>query len=89
MQPPTMHPILYLLAALLGAGMFLRYAHRCWREATERERFFLAMKEASIPQRMTPEERLRLKRLRSPWWAIWRWLPEFWRRPPSSDGPSR
>lgn len=81
--------ILYLLAALLGVGMFLRDAHRRWREATERERFFLALKEASVPERMSLEDRLRLKLLRSRWWAAWRWLPELWRRPPSSDGPSR
>jgi hypothetical protein len=79
--------VLYLLAALLGVGMLLRRSYHRWREATERERFFLAMKEASIPVRMSPEDRLRLELLRSPWWAMWRWLPELWRRPPPSDGP--
>jgi hypothetical protein len=71
--------ILYLLPVLLGVGVFLRVSYHRWREATERERFFLAMKEASIPERMNPEDRLRLTRLRSPWWAVWRWLPELWR----------
>jgi len=82
-----MRLILYL-AALLGVGMFLRASYLRWREATQREKFLLAMKEASTPERMNPEERSRLKLLRSPWWAVWRWLPDLRRRPPPFDGPS-
>jgi len=84
-----MRPILYLFAGLSGVGVLLAISYRRWRQATERERFMLAMKDASIPRRMSPEERLRLKLLRSPWWAVWRWLPELWRRPHSSHGSSR
>jgi hypothetical protein len=45
---------LALLAAVLVLGLFLRVEYRLWREATERERFMLALKEASTPARMDP-----------------------------------
>jgi hypothetical protein len=73
--------MLSLLAALLVVGLLLRVEYRLWREATERERFMLALKEASTPQRMEPADVLRLKRLRSPGWAVWRWLFDRWRQP--------
>ena len=82
-----MRLILYL-AALLGVGMFLRASYRRWRETAQREKFLLAMKEASTPERMSPGERSRLKLLRLPWWAVWRWLLDLRRRPPPFDGPS-
>ena len=80
---PTMPVIVTLsvLFVLLGVAVFLRVEYRLWREATERERFMLALKEASTPQRMNAEDGLRLKRLRSPWWAVWRWLIALWRQP--------
>jgi hypothetical protein len=80
---------LSLLAALLVLGLFLRVEYRLWREATERERFMLALKEASTPQRMAPEDMLRLRRLRAPFWAVWRWLLELWLRPSLSGGRPR
>jgi hypothetical protein len=83
-----MRPILFLVVALVGAGLYLRVAYRRWREATERERFFLAMKEISSPEQMSAENRLRLRLMRSPWWALWRWWPDFWRRPPPPNGSS-
>jgi hypothetical protein len=80
---------LSLLAALLVLGLFLRVEYRLWRDATERERFLLALKEASTPTRMDPEDMQRLKRLRSPFWAVWRWLLEQWRQPFLSRGGRR
>lgn len=76
------------LAALFAVGTFLRASYLRWREATRRERFLLAMKEASTPEVMNPEEISRLRLLRSPWWAAWKWLPDLRRRPPPFDPPS-
>lgn len=73
---------LYLLAVVGGlCFVALRFAslYRSWREATERERFLLGMKRVSTPGELRPENDVRLKTLRSPWWAIWRWLPDLWR----------
>jgi hypothetical protein len=80
---------LSLLAALLLVGLLLRVEYRSWREATERERFMLALKEASTPKRMDPADMLRLKRLRAPFWAIWRWLLDMWQAPNFSRGRPR
>ena len=80
---------LSLLAAVLVLGLFLRVEYRLWREATERERFMLALKEASTPARMDPEDMLRLRRLRAPFWAVWRWLLDLWREPSFSRGSRR
>jgi hypothetical protein len=81
--------MLSFVAAVLVLGLFLRVEYRLWREATERERFLLALKEASTPARMEPEDRRRLKRLRSPFWAVWTWLLELWHRPSLSSGGRR
>jgi hypothetical protein len=51
-----------------------------WVKLTERERFLLGVKEAATPTRLDSGERARLAVLRSPWWALWRWLPDLWRR---------
>jgi hypothetical protein len=80
---------LSLLAAVLVLALFLRVEYRLWREATERERFMLALKEASTPARMDPEDMLRLRRLRAPFWAVWRWLLDLWRAPSFSRRGSR
>ena len=80
---------LSLVAALLVLGLFLRVEYRLWREATERERFLLALKEASTPQRMEPDDMLRLRRLRAPFWAVWQWLLDLWLRPSLSRGRPR
>ena len=80
---------LSLLAAALVLGLFLQVEYRLWREATERERFILALKEASTPARMDPEDMLRLRRLRAPFWAVWRWLLDLWRQPSFSRRGSR
>jgi len=80
---------LSIAAVLLVAGLVLRVEYRLWREATERERFMLALKEASTPGRMDPEDLLRLQRLRSPFWAVWRWMFELWRQPSFSRGRPR
>ena len=78
-----MRPTLYLLAALLllGLSLLLGSSYRHWQRLHERERFFLTMKEITIPKRMSPEERARLELLRAHRWAVWRWLPDLWRRP--------
>ncbi len=78
-----MRPVLYLLALLLllGVGLLLDSSHRHWQKLRERERFLLTMKEITTPLRMGPEERARLVILRTPWWAVWRWLPDLWHRP--------
>ncbi len=77
-----MRPVLYLLALLLllGVGLLLDSSHRHWQQLRERERFLLTMKEITTPLRMGPEERARLVMLRTPWWAVWRWLPDLWDR---------
>ncbi len=68
-------------AALLGAlGFVLSSLYGRWRQLTERERFFLSLKEAATPQHMRLDERARLRLLRSPWWGLSRWLPDLWRR---------
>jgi hypothetical protein len=86
---PFLTLTLSLLAALLVLGLFLRVEYRLWREATERERFMLALKEASTPARMDPEDMLRLRRLRAPFWAVWTWSRERWRKPSFSRRGSR
>jgi hypothetical protein len=80
---------LSVLAALMVVGLLLRVEYRLWREATERERFMLALKEASTPGRMDPQDLLRLRRLRAPFWAVWRWLLDLWRAPNFSRGRPR
>ena len=74
---------LYLLVSVLvgGLGLLLLFFHEHWQRLRERERFFLTMKEITTPLRMGPEERARLVMLRTPWWAVWRWLLDLWRRP--------
>ncbi len=72
----------YLLFMLAGVGVVLAFSYRRWQQLTERERFLLGMKEASIPNNMLPDERLKLKLLRSSWWVVWRWLPDLWHRSP-------
>ncbi len=64
----------YLLFMLAGVGVILAFSYRRWQQLTERERFLLGMKEASIANNMLPDERLRLKLLRSLWWVVWRCL---------------
>ena len=78
-----MRPTLYLLASLLllGLPLLLASSYVHWQKLRERERFFLTMKEITTPKRMRPEERARLAMLRTPWWAVWRWLPDLWRHP--------
>lgn len=64
---------------VVGGASLLAWAglaHRRWQNRVERERFVLAMKAASTPDRLAREERDRLELLREPWWAVWRWLPE-------------
>jgi hypothetical protein len=78
--------ILAIAAVLAGAGVYLRVCYRRWRQATERERFDLAVKAATIPQHMSPASKQKLELLRSPWWAVWKWFPDYWRRPPPPDG---
>lgn len=63
-----------IIGALLIGWTY--YAHRRWQKSVERERYVLAMKAASTPDRLEPGERARLRLLRAPWWALWRWLPE-------------
>jgi hypothetical protein len=72
----------YLLAALAALGVILAFSYRRWQRLTERERFLLGMKEASQARNMHPDEKSKLKLLRSPWWAIWRWLPALWHHSP-------
>jgi hypothetical protein len=71
----------YMLAGMAGLTLLLISSYWRWQKLVERERFFLAMKEASTPESMRPEERSRLELLRSPWWAVWRWLPDLLGRP--------
>jgi len=81
---------LSLVAVALILGLFLRAEYRLWREATGHERFLLALKEASTPHRMGPEDVQRLRRLRARWWLVWRWLPALWRQPGfSKERPRR
>jgi hypothetical protein len=76
---------LYLLAVVGGLSFvvasLLRRLYRRWKEVNERERFLLGMKRVSTPDLLKPANDVRLKVLRSPWWAIWRWLPDLWRFP--------
>lgn len=74
---------LYFLAVVGGlsfVAFLLGHLYWRWQEVTERERFWLGMKSLSTPGRLRPENDVRLKMLRSPWWAIWRWLPDLWRQ---------
>jgi len=68
------------LFSVLGLGLILASSYVRWQQLIERERFLLGMKQASTPNKMCPSERSRLKVLRSPWWAVWRWVPDHWRR---------
>ncbi len=72
------------LFSVLGLGLFLAISYVRWQQRIERERFLLGMKQASTPNKMCPSERSRLKVLRSPCWAVWRWVPALWRRTPMS-----
>jgi hypothetical protein len=72
----------YLLLVMACLGLILAFSYRRWQRLTERERFLLGMKKAARPQNMDPDEKSKLKLLRSPWWALWRWLPDLWHRPP-------
>jgi hypothetical protein len=73
---------LYLLAAvlLLGLGLLLAFSYGRWKKLRERERFLLSMMEITTPRRMGPGQRARLAILQTPWWAVWRWLPDRWQR---------
>jgi len=74
---------LHFLAVVGGLGFvafLLGHLYRRWRELTERERFLLGMKSVSTPSQLRPENSGRLNMLRSPWWVIWRWLPDLWRQ---------
>lgn len=77
-----MRAALYLVAILGGLSVLLGFSYWRWQELTERERFLLAMKQAATPEAMKPAEKVRLELLRSPWWGVWRWLPDLWHRPP-------
>jgi hypothetical protein len=69
---------LYSVAAVGILALLVGFFYHRWQQLTERERFILGMMEASTPQRMLPNEKARLKLLRSPWWALWRWVPDLW-----------
>jgi len=43
----------------------------------------------ALSARMDPEDMLRLRRLRAPFWAVWRWLLDLWREPSFSRRGSR
>ena len=73
---------LFSLLVLAGLGLVLACSYRRWQRLTERERFLLGMKKASRPENMGPDEKSKLELLRSPWWVVWRWLPDLYRRPP-------
>jgi hypothetical protein len=75
---------LYLLASLLllGLGLLSASTFRRWQKLCDRERFFLTMKEITIPKRMSRKEKDRLELLRAHGWLVWRWLPDLWRRRP-------
>lgn len=73
---------LILLAALAGVGLLVGSSFARWQKLTERERFLLALKQASSPRDMPADEQSTLRLLRSPWWALWRWVPDLWRHPP-------
>ena len=68
-----------IMAAL---GVALQQLYRRWRQNTERERFFLGLKDVTTPAQMGTDETRRLRLLRSPWWAAWRWLPDLRRQRP-------
>lgn len=73
---------LAVVGGLCFVAFLLGHLYRRWRELTERERFVLGMKSVSTPGQRRPENDGRLKMLHSPWWAIWRWLPDLWRQLP-------
>jgi len=73
----------YLLGVVVGlsfVAFLLGHLYWRWHELTERERFLLGMKSVSTPGQLRPVNDGRLKLLRSPWWALWRWLPDLWRQ---------
>jgi hypothetical protein len=76
---------LILAGVLAVLGLILARNFRRWSRLTERERFLLGMKQISRPGNMTAKERERLKLLRSPWWAVWRWIPGLWRHRPGGN----
>jgi hypothetical protein len=73
---------LYLLASVLLLVLALLHAlsYGRWKKLRERERFLLGMMEITTPRRMDPGQRARLAILHTPWWAVWRWLPDRWQR---------
>jgi hypothetical protein len=73
---------LFLLASVLLLSLALLFgpSFRHWRKIRERERFLLSMMVITTPRRMDPEQRARLTILQTPWWAVWRWLPDWWQR---------
>lgn len=77
-----MKAIVYALLPLAGLALALILSYRRWQQITERDRFLLGMKAISHPENLTAEERTRLKIVRSPWWAVWCWLPDLWKRTP-------
>ena len=72
--------VVVLVMALAAVAMFLFAGYQRWQYLAERERFLLGLKKASRPKDLQPNEISRLSILRSPWWALWRWLPDYWRR---------
>jgi hypothetical protein len=67
-----------IVAGIAIIGLVVGLCYIRWQRHTERDRFILGMMEASTPDRMRPKEKERLRLLRSPWWAFWRWLPDLW-----------
>lgn len=81
MGTAQMRMVTSFLLVIAGLVLILSWSYRRWLKLRERERFLLAMKEASRPMNMNSDERSRLEFLRSPWWAFWRWLPDLWHSP--------
>lgn len=76
LMEPIAGPIVILGTASASLAGWVCYEHHRWQARIERERFVLALKAAATPDQLRPDERARLRLLRAPWWAIWRWLPE-------------
>ena len=81
-----MSTIVYALLLLAALAFVLVVSYLRWQQLTERDRFMLGMKAASHPENLTAEQRSTLKVVRSPWWAVWRWVPDLWRRRPLDLG---